>query len=354
VTASGNVKMSFARVLGHSHLSMSVSSEARVGMPFTEIALALDTTASMTGGKLSDLKDAAKRLVDDAYRLPQARDRIKFSVVPFAQYVNVGLQYRNETWMNVPPDGTFWDPSVCWDHYPIISQTNCRQSTCTWWNDGNPQQYACQQCDTVYGPAQRMCGANVTNVWNGCAGSRNYPANMTPVANAGSRIPGVPNVQCTSPLMRLTDHESTIRHAIDDMTAVGETYVPSGIEWGWRVLAHNGPFGDAKPKSGVNSARKILVLMTDGSNTRSPTYPNHDGWDAASSNALTTEMCSKAKLDDIEIFTVAFDVNDQSIKNILQACAYEPSRFYDAANRSELYQAFDAISKTLVLTRIAK
>lgn len=354
VTTNATVAMSFARVLGYNTITMAVTAEARVGMPFTEIAMALDTTGSMTGSKLDDLKAAAKRLVESAYLMPQGRDKIKFSLVPFGQYVNVGLGYRNEAWMDVPPDGTFWDANTCWDDYPIVSQTNCRQATCTSWNDGVPSDYSCQQCDTVYGAPQRMCGANITNVWNGCVGSRSYPMNMQTVTSASSRIPGLSNIQCAAPLMRLTNSEAQIRSAIENMVPLGETYVPSGLEWGWRVLSTDGPFNEARPKTGSTAARKILLLMTDGANTRSPTYPAHDNWDAATSNQLTSELCTKAKADGVEIFTVAFEVSDNSIKNILQQCAFEQSRFYDAANRSALFDAFDAIAKHLVAARISR
>jgi Flp pilus assembly protein TadG len=353
--AQASMRTSFAKVVGVSQLSINVKSEARVAVPFTEIALALDTTGSMSGAKLDDLKAAARQLVRDVFDIPGANQRVKFSLVPFAQYVNVGLGYRTESWMNVPPDGSYWDANICWDHYPVIGQTNCRQTTCTGYNDGVPFQYNCEMCDYTYGPPQRQCGMNVTTVWNGCAGSRNYPMNMTPIANSGSRIPGVPNVQCGAELKRLTDQESAITAAINNMTAVGDTYIAAGVEWGWRTLSPNGPFaGDTRPTTGSNRARKILVLMTDGSNTRSPNYPDHEGYDASAADTLMSEICTKAKTEGIEIFTVAFEVADNATKTRLLQCAINTSNFYDAQNRSALFDAFQTIAKKMVQTRLSK
>ena len=51
--------------------------------------------------------------------------------------------------------------------------------------------------------------------------------------------------------------------------------------------------------------------MTDGANTRSPTYPGHDGGDAALANALTSETCTNMKAKpNVTIYTIAFEVTD--------------------------------------------
>ncbi len=55
-----------------------------------EIALVLDTTTSMLGQKLADLKLAAKDLVDLVVRDQQAPWYSKVSVVPYSMAVNVG------------------------------------------------------------------------------------------------------------------------------------------------------------------------------------------------------------------------------------------------------------------------
>ena len=60
----------------------------------------------------------------------------------------------------------------------------------------------------------------------------------------------------------------------DVLVAQGETYLPSGLIWGWRVLSPTAPFTKVEasanqPASTISSYhnprwRKIMVLMTDG------------------------------------------------------------------------------------------
>ncbi len=98
--------------------------------------------------------------------------------------------------------------------------------------------------------------------------------------------------------------------------------------WGWRALSKHEPFdqgvGYGEIVDGMK-VRKVLVLMTDGMNTKSPIYPSqdpinpsHDGSDAALANTLTAELCTNIKAKGIAIYSVAFEVPDDSIKDILR------------------------------------
>ncbi len=71
-----------------------------------EIALVLDTTGSMAGSKIATLKVAAKDLIADTMQANegQAEPLVKIGIVPFAQYVNVGVSHRHESWISVPDD----------------------------------------------------------------------------------------------------------------------------------------------------------------------------------------------------------------------------------------------------------
>ncbi len=201
VGATAEIPTTLSKVLGFQDVGVSVLAEA-IGVLTTptEVVMALDTTYSMTGWKINTLKDAATRLVDDLRPLAMDGEKLRFGIVPFAQYVNIGLSNRNRPWMNVPAN---WTETVnyCNDERPVISQTNCRTEyvppspagTC--YNDGVP--YSCggsaggtrTVCDNVYGPVQRVCGSyQVQHRWNGCAGSRNYPLN-TRDDSYGTRIP---------------------------------------------------------------------------------------------------------------------------------------------------------------------
>lgn len=94
--------------------------------------------------------------------------------------------------------------------------------------------------------------------------------------------------------------------------------------------------------------------MTDGANTKSPRYPDHWGSDAGLANQLTTELCTAIKADQITVFTIAFDVTDTTIKNILQSCATTSTNFFDAANSSQLSDAFAQIGNAITALRLQK
>ncbi len=357
-TLSGTVAVkldtTFMKVLGRSSMDIVARSQVKFGLSNTEVALALDTTASMEGQKITDLKSAAKGFIDAAYSVSGADQKVKFAIVPFGQYVNIGTANRNASWLSVANDSTSTS-NVCWDTYPNATSSNCRNETVTLYRDGVAYQQTQQVCDWNYGTAVTQCGPQtVSNTWNGCVGSRNYPTNLQSVANSSSKIPGVMNVQCGATLQRLSNVTSTLKNKIDALTPSGDTYIPSGLMWGWRALSNKAPFADGAGAVSGTRTRKILVLMTDGANTRSPNYPDHEGSDGVVANTLTAEICTNAKSDKIEIYTIAFDVIDIQAKQRLKDCATSQGYYFDAQNSSQLSDAFQTIGRNLQVTHLSK
>ncbi len=323
----------------------------------TEVVFVLDTTASMEGDRINALKSSVTGIIDEMTRRVPRPDLLKFGVVPFAQYVNVGVGNRTQPWMDVPSDYKLPDWDSCYDHRDVIASNNCRMqnfpaeppvapSTC--YNDGRP--FSCgghpgrsarteQVCDNVYSQPRRVC-SRVSGDWvrwNGCAGSRNYPLNIKDESYA-TRIPGIMGVTCGSPVQDLTTNASAVRAMVNGLVTNGETYVPSGLIWGWRMLSPGQPFNAAA--GGPGGARKVMILVTDGRNTLSPTYPAHDGTDSATADRLTREVCANIAADRanaIKLYTIAFEVDGLDVKSILQSCASRTGgEFYDAANAAAL------------------
>jgi Mg-chelatase subunit ChlD len=345
--ATTTLPMTFMKILGFPSVDLAASASLVYGQNSAEVALVLDTTGSMSGQPMTDLQAASKVLLDTAYAAPGADTKVKFSVVPFAQYVNVGTQNRNAIWMSVPNNSTT-SSNVCTWNSPIISQSNCQTKTGIWYNDGVPVSYQYQQCDNVYGAPVQTCGPQTTtSTWNGCAGSRAYPQDNSAAVTSSQPVPGVMDVGCGSEVLRLTTNRSQIDQTISSLVATGETYIPSGLIWGWRTLSPDAPYSDATAYSGAAVARKVLILMTDGANTRSPNYPDHEGYDVTTANTLMAETCTAIKAQKINVFTVAFNVNDQAAKDRLSACASSPAQFYDAPTADALKTAFGKVGQTL-------
>ncbi|MGI9406555.1 MAG: pilus assembly protein TadG-related protein [Hyphomicrobiaceae bacterium] len=353
VKASTRMPTYFMSILGHSEVDIHTASTVQYGTGELEIALVLDNTFSMNGSKLSTLKEAATGLVDTLKPDGDSTDHVKVSVVPFAQYVNVGLHNRSQNWISVPDDYSI-SGETCSMVSPVISKTGCSMQTMTGYNDGVPYTYQKVVCINIeYGPAEEQCSTNTTNyVWSGCVGSRDNPLDIQDGSYTPDPIIGLMNTSCPSAISSLSSVKSQVLDQIDAMVATGNTYIPSGLMWGWRSLSRIEPFAEGAA-SGTSSVQKVLVLMTDGANTKSATYPQHNGSDAVSANALTTSACNSIKAADIMIFTITFDATDNDIKDIMRDCASSSENYYDAANSSELIASFEAIVQSLTHIRIA-
>jgi Flp pilus assembly protein TadG len=352
-TISGQARVPVPAMLtaaiGFTEITAGAQSAVSWGLGNAEVVLALDTTGSMTGAKLDGAKAAAKDLVDSLFATTGGTSRVKVGLVPFSRYVNVGMTYRNATWMSVPADRTETKESCGW-YSDVISQTNCRMVTGTCSNDGVNFPCTYETCDYTYGPSTYRCTTDTDEyTWKGCVGSRAYPADIDSDVTSANPVPGILNASgCPSSLQRLTEDKQVLKDQIDAMVADGETFVQPGLLWGWRVLSEGAPFAD-----GSGRGKRVLVLMTDGANTRSPTYPDHKSSDPSLANTLMAETCTRIKAQGIEIYAVAFDVTDATINTLLNQCASGPPYYFSATSVSELSSAFSKIADSLKSVRVS-
>jgi Flp pilus assembly protein TadG len=200
-------------------------------------------------------------------------------------------------------------------------------------------------------------------------------------------IPGGPNFMCTTAAVTaLTTSETDITTAINNEVASGATNITSGIMWGWRLLSPTEPFTEGRAY-GEEDNTKVLVLMTDGANTYYPhsssTYSmlkswygawgfvsmGHLGTTSTTTSDLVTEMNERTALacenvkdgadpddpnDDILIYTIAFQISDQTTIDMLEDCATDDDMAFQSDNNDELLAAFSAIGDDLSLLRIAQ
>lgn len=85
--------ISFGGVFGISTADVSANSVATYASARYEIVFVLDTTGSMAGGKLSSMQSAVIGMIDDMAALKLPLGQIKFGVVPYAGFVNVGASF---------------------------------------------------------------------------------------------------------------------------------------------------------------------------------------------------------------------------------------------------------------------
>ncbi|WP_394891144.1 pilus assembly protein TadG-related protein [Mesorhizobium sp. AaZ16] len=223
-----------------------------------------------------------------------------------------------------------------------------------------------------------------------------------------------PNFSCTTnaitPLHDVTtaDGKKVILDAIDAMKPTGNTNVPEGTAWGWRVVSHGAPFTEGRPDIEKGND-KVIIVLTDGANTygdlsytdpadNKSTYAAYgytgkgydqtgttrmfmDTTDASKSTYTNTNyqtamdeqmqmVCANAKAPDqgnVIVVTVALDLDatkpaDKKAIDALTACASEsrfktnadgtPTKLFYNATGSNLAEKFKEIADELSNLRI--
>lgn len=93
VEAETRAPMAFGALFGYDKYPVVAAASADTAYSSYEVALVLDTTGSMQGGKLVAMKDAVIGLIDTMSGHVNNKDKLKFSLVPFSSFVNVGPEY---------------------------------------------------------------------------------------------------------------------------------------------------------------------------------------------------------------------------------------------------------------------
>jgi Flp pilus assembly protein TadG len=378
--------------------TMAFSSRAAAVKEVTgtvEMALVLDNTWSMSesaGGsdsKITVLKAAAKNLVETLLKDNAAS--VKIGIVPFADYVNVGTGNRGASWISVPADysttKTTTTPAVPYTCTTVSTKQVCSKGTpktCTSTTDGVVTTYDCTPnvCTTVPvtpyqscsgGTPEKTTTSTTSYKWYGCVRSRNSGTTLLmPDKNTSTLYVGFlgTSQECLQPIVPLTNNKTTLTSAIDGLVInVGgykpSTYIPDGLVWGVNILSPAAPFAEGAAYDTANKKpRKVLVLMTDGDNTRIlNSGGDHGNLSSTASTAATqktkvntdtSNVCTEAKTQKIEVFTIAFAVTDVATKTMLQGCATDAAHYYDATNAAALSAAFQSIGQSLTSLRLSQ
>jgi len=342
VVASNVQETYFTGIFGTSGLDVTAASTAQYSNRNVDIAMVLDTTFSMNGAKLNSLKSAANNLIDTFSGFNN--ENLRVSVIPFAQYVNVGVSRRNAIWLDVPAD-----KNITFTRREVVSRSNCRMVTRNGSRDGVPTRRQVRQCDKVLGAP-----VNVTRraTWEGCVGSRQTPYNER-ADYAGRTIPGLLNsdAKCGTEIRPLTANLNAAKQTITALKADGNTYLPAGLAWGWRALDNQEPLTEASTLP-VDKTDKVMILMTDGENHNSKNGLLHNGRNRVNADQTTRSMCERIKNEDIQVYTIAYEVSDTPTQNMLRRCASGSGNFFNASNAQELNKAFQAIGASLNELRI--
>ena len=408
LTSESTSKPMLMNYFGNQDTKVKVLSKAKLGVSgILEFSLALDTTWSMNDdGKMAGLKVAAKDFVKLLFDKKDQGADVKGAIVPFANYVNVGVSRRNESWMNVPAD---IDTRVTTTKFKWVddpaTKRNCKTTTKAGYNINHPAQPgSCwfedgfQKCWNGSAAWTEWVPANTSTKcdydkkkefytettgelieWSGCVSSRNYPDNLVD-AFGNKKFPGVIGTGCTTELQPLTNIRGQLVSKINSLRPAGDTYIPDGVMWGMRTLTGAAPFTEAKTADPLGSPlRKALIVMTDGQNSIQPysdwrtpsksgngqlhdpiwieSPPRSGKWIPTAPNAdpYTLEACNAAKAAGLEVYTISFgSAVPNSVKILLKSCASKPEFFNHAADSVGLSQAFNDIADQLLAVRLTQ
>lgn len=361
LVAEADYDVAVMGLFGYESVRINAAAESRTAEGSTiDLVMVLDTTESMDGSKMDTLKIAAGDLVDTVASFEGAD--VKVGLVPFSKYVNVGLSNRYESWIDVPAD---WTETKT--HQPTIEispKTCTGTETYIYHNDGVPEtrtrQTGCTDAVKVNdGPPVAV---TEDHDWRGCVGSRDTGnRHLTDKDYYSHRIPGLLDRSCADPLVPLTTKYEDVKDAIDDLDADYNTYMPAGVAWGRRVLSEIAPFSETDMSE---DTLQVMIVMTDGMNSMRLDGNEHDSIDFGSSDADdeveatnkdTLTLCESAKDEDgVQVYTVAFEVDDADTKAMLKNCASSPSHYFDATNNDSLISAFRNITSRLMNVRLTR
>ncbi len=349
VQVIGEMDTSIMKLAGINSMDIGGISEVQAGGNALEVVMVLDNTFSMSaGGRMPALKTAAHAMLNELFDNASYGVDIKVSIVPFSDYVNVGMGNRDASWISVPNDKSEVLTSYVWN------KSNCRNVPV----DGVAG-VTTEICDWTQGPENGTYTKTYT--WEGCVGSRSDLLD-TRIDQLLTKYPGLldnsqegwDNVVCGRAVTPLTSNKSLLAANIDAMQPIGETYIPIGLLWGWNMIDANAPFTEARTMAEMDDARgsKVIILMTDGDNTLRLQYPWHldnpeDASWGAVANQKTAELCGRIKNAGINIYTVSLNVTAENSLDMVNNCASSSSMAFNADSNTALVSAFKTIAGSL-------
>jgi len=274
-------------------VTVANTSTAQAAITKLDLALMLDVTGSMhpnygsPNTKLADLKAAAK---DAAAKLitPRTGDRVRISFNTYAGAVNAGI-YANKVFED-------WEAgdSTC------ATERECIAA----WKDDEPRRHK----------------------WLG-----QRPINESWECPVSSVLP-------------LTTDLNLFNTEIDKLAARGPTAGHLGVAWAWYLISPDWSSvwpSASKPRSYTeDNVLKAVILMTDGE------FNTEHGPGMGNSDQQAKKLCRRMRNQGVLVYAVAFQAPAEG-KAVLQNCAGDPDRFFNADNGDELKAAYDTIASQL-------
>ncbi|MEM6538123.1 MAG: pilus assembly protein TadG-related protein [Pseudomonadota bacterium] len=379
ITASSKIKSEFLKMAGVDYVPVTARTSANQSRTTIELSMVMDISSSMSGSKLTNLKDAAADFIDNILT-PENINETSINLVPFGGTVNIGPLFQSYA---VPLAAATVDPTE------------------TQYNQG---------FSVPNGLYRFSNGDKCIEVRDSDYGGQVLPA------NSRSQVPHFWkwsnfNPWCptsNSAILMNTNKPDDLKTHIAGMSLSDGTGMNIGMMWGIKSLspAWKGLFGGDftdRPLPYGDDVMKVLVVMTDGEitnqvrpkdyqpgNTHSnrPASVNQDPalahigrnhssmqsvhGDADNQNeqqilkkgnasSLSADdnavgqfkrMCDSARQNDVIVYTIGFQIKQGNISDeVLAYCASDPSKYYFIEDL-DIESAFQAIAASVNSLRI--
>jgi Flp pilus assembly protein TadG len=407
VNSSASIKLTpiVANLWLKGDMTVGAKSEVVRSMNKLEVAMVLDTTGSMAGSRLTNLKLAATDFIDQlaaAAARSTEPNPVKIGIVPFSSAVRIAgtstevNTYKSASWIdgegNAPASQQiFWSNDAGnlgfkTNRFSLLSGMGQTWGGCI---ESREAPYDIQDTaptastpETLFTPyfwpdeADNDSSSVNSYLSDGASASWNWQRRQGNVGKYTTSPAGSgkgPNRGCDmQAISRLSTNWTALKSKVNALNAAGETHIPLGMAWGWHLLSPNSPFSDGVPYS-TPKLTKVVVLMTDGDNvynvTNSNNRSNYDGyafiWQNRSTTTSNTSSTRRAAQDDrflkicknmkdagIVIYAVGLQISATS-GALLQNCATTSDKYYSVTSAGNLTAAFSAIAGSIQNLRIS-
>ena len=436
LSAKASLPTTFMQIFGEKSMQVAARTEITRETTGLEVALVLDTTGSMddpvsssdSTKKIDALKSAATDLVGILFGSHETVDDLYVGIVPFAQAVNVGTSRTawssdyatrsaktkcfGRTSGSSPKCPTSGNAGVISTTISTDSPTKPSVST-----HGSTLTLVDDWLDATPSSWYFKSSSGVRHKWGGCfeerytdgndvtdatpesspfkvylfpdyknsseadnttsSSSNNWLDNSNGNYNVSTSADRSANKSCpTTPVTVMTNTKSTLTSAITALSARGNTILPTGLAWGWRLISPSwrGKWGGTMATFNLPLdydeplSQKAVIFMTDGKNDVDPAYGPYGPLAAGhlgTTNETTAEtvklkdktlaVCSAMKAKGIIIYTLVFGSgSNTATKTMMKQCASEDDFFFDSPSKEALQSAFQAIGDSLSKLRVSK
>jgi len=397
MSASAELETTIMKIAGINSVDVSSSVEVTKEKTSMEVVLVLDNTGSMSwNGKIEALKTASTELVNTLFGEEENPEILKVGLVPFAASANEGTGAQANGWMDTNAQNSLHGVQFEVGDNNVFTQyakfTNKVWNGCV---EARPAPHDTSDTppdpsdpDTLWVPyfapdEPDSWAAGQNGYWYGnsylddevSSGNTDVDFRQRRVSKYQGESVGSagPHFNCKNQtLTPLTNSKSTVLAAINNMNATGSTVIPIGLAWGWRVISPTSPFTEGASYDD-DTVKKVIILLTDGKNDVGQLGNHNKSWyngygyveqgrlgttDASAAqgalNTRTGTLCTNIKNAGILVYTITFQVTNQTIINLMRDCASAPSKFFNSPTNGQLQAAFEQIGGELSKLRISK